>query len=252
MARLIPVIRKTLSEQIATQLFSMINEGVWKVGERLPSELELCKALHVGRSSLREAVKSLVFTGVVEVHPGEGTFVAGGPSRFLRRIVAQGSLINATDMADLFEARVILEPELAALCAQRASEKQLESLGLLVREMEQLLSDADRFADHDLNFHVSIAAASQNRALGDYFKAIAQPLGELIKKGAQSSDSRQLAHRHHVKILHALREHSPGKSRTLMRAHLRTFQSGYHLLQKASEAKSNAPVATSQLSASDI
>jgi GntR family transcriptional regulator, transcriptional repressor for pyruvate dehydrogenase complex len=252
MARLIPVVRKTLAEQIGAQLFTMINEGVWKVGERLPSEPELCKALHVGRSSLREAIRSLVFTGIVEIRPGEGTFVSEGPSRFLRRIVAPGSLNNARDMADLFEARVILEPELAALCAQRAGKDELDDLERQVGEMEQILPEADLFAEHDLHFHISIAAASQNHALRGYLKAIAEPLGELIRKGARTGSSRQLAHGHHVKILDALKQRNASKARASMRAHLRTFQRGYHLfLQELSDEKSKPLPAASLLSSSE-
>src|SRR3990172_10607881 len=67
----IPVVRSTLGEQIAMQIFSMISKGIWKVGEKLPSESQLRKSLGVGRSSLREAMKSLSFIGIVEVHRSE-------------------------------------------------------------------------------------------------------------------------------------------------------------------------------------
>ena len=232
MSHLIPVVRKTLAEQVASQVFLMINEEAWKVGERLPSELELCKALHVGRSSLREAIKSLLFTGILEIRRGEGTFVAEGSDGFLRRIVSPGSLRSAKDMSDLLEARIIIEPELVALCASRATKNELENLSNIVKEMEQALSDIDRFADRDLNFHISVATASHNRSLAGYLEAIAGPLGELIKKGAQNSNSR-LVLSHHVKILDALRRHNAVKARARMLAHLRTFQRGYHLMQKS-------------------
>lgn len=239
MPHLIPVVRKTLAEQVATQLLSMVNNGVWKVGERLPTEPELCKALHVGRSSLREAIKSLMFIGIIEIRPGEGTFVAGASSGLLGRIVTSGDSSSAVDMADLFEARVIIEPELAALCANRATKDELEKLSDIVKEMEQTLRDIDRFAECDLNFHISVARASHNRSLSRYMEAIAGPLGKLIKKGAQNSNSR-LVITHHSKIMDALKHHNPAKARARMLAHLRTFERGYHLIQKASEPEGKA------------
>src|SRR5258708_1555137 len=237
MTSLKPIIRSTLGEQIAMQIFSMVSKGTWKVGERLPSEAELCKSLHVGRSSLREAMKSLVFVGVVEVHPGEGTFVAEGPSKFLERIITQGMLHSANDLADLFEARVTLEPELAALCAQRASPEELRTMDDLFAHMGRvLLANRAEFPELDLAFHLAIATGSRNRSLGGYLRAIRAPLMELITKGAQSMGGSELAHTHHLKILEAIKQHNSAKARSLMRAHLRVFQGGYLVLSRVSES----------------
>ena len=238
MGSFVPVVRSTLGEQIAVQIYSMISEGAWTAGQKLPSEVELCRSLGVGRSSLREAMKSLSFVGVVEVHPGEGTFVARGPSKFLEKIITHGILQNAKDLTDLLEARITLEPELAALCAQRVNEEELSDLnGLLVQMERALPDDTERFSELDLRFHLAIAKASKNRALSACLQAIRGPLHELIKQGAKSAGGCEAAYPHHQKIVEAMRQHAPARARAVMRAHLRFFQRGYLVFSRAFQGK---------------
>jgi GntR family transcriptional repressor for pyruvate dehydrogenase complex len=228
-------VRSSLGEQIAVQLYSMISKGIWTAGQQLPSELELCRSLQVGRSTLREAMKSLCFVGVVEVHPGEGTFVARGPSKFLERIITQGILRSANDLKDLLEARLALEPELAALCAPRVTNQELSNLDSLMKQMERALpDDRTHFAELDLRFHLAIATGSRNRALSGCLSAIREPLNELIKKGALSAGGCEEAHTQHQKIIEAIKQRRPAKARNAMRAHLRFFQRGYLVLSRVS------------------
>src|SRR5690242_3059629 len=119
MRNLKPVIKTTLGEQVALQLADMISDGKWTAGQKLPSESELCGALHIGRSTLREALKSLAFVGMVRMRPGEGTYVAERNNLFLDRILGCGTLKTEQDIAEVWEARMVLETELAAFAAER-------------------------------------------------------------------------------------------------------------------------------------
>jgi GntR family transcriptional repressor for pyruvate dehydrogenase complex len=92
MEQLKAVARVTLGEQVALQLAEMIGERRWKPGERLPPEMELCEVLNVGRSTLREALKSLAFIGMVRMRAGDGTYLSELPHRLLDRILAKGLL----------------------------------------------------------------------------------------------------------------------------------------------------------------
>ena len=83
MSNLKPVSRVTLGEQVAAQLAEQISEGRWKPGDRLPSESELCSTMGIGRSTLREALKSLAFVGLVQMRPGEGTTSSTAPGCWL-------------------------------------------------------------------------------------------------------------------------------------------------------------------------
>lgn len=236
MTDLKPVVRVTLSEQVAMQIASMISSGRWKDGDRLPSEAELCKMLHIGRSTLREALRSLAFVGLVRMRAGEGTYVARGPSKLLERILAQGMLVTQQAVTDLCDTRILLETELAALCAQKATEEELEQLESLVQEMWlNVHGPTTAFLKLDLDFHLRIADASKNCVMAQLLRTIRQLLEECIVKSLQLTNSVQLACEGHARIMEALKEHNLLKARASMREHLRKFQRGYTLIMAASE-----------------
>lgn len=236
MTDLRPVVRTTLSEQVAMQIASMISSGRWKDGDRLPSEADLCRMLHIGRSTLREALRSLAFVGMVRMRAGEGTYVSHGPSRLLERIFAQGMLVTEQAVTDLCETRILLETEMAALCAQKATDRELRELRRAVEEMAAGVNGPiSAFLNLDLGFHLSIADASKNQVMAQLLRTIRELLKEYIVKSLQLANAPQLACEGHRKILRALKEHNPHKARVAMREHLRKFQRGYKLIMAASD-----------------
>ncbi len=242
-----PVIRTTLSEQVALQIAERISGGNWKAGEKLPSESVLCKTFHIGRSTLREALKSLAFIGLVRMRAGEGTFVAEGPSKFLKHILTQGLLSNEKDVTDLCETRILLETELAALCAQRATDRDLDSLQQVITRMEESLDQGGQsFLDLDLEFHLRIAEYSQNEVLGQLLRTIRSLLHEVIEKSLQIPGSLALALEQHRKILEPLQQRDERKSRAAMRDHLKTFERGYKIIVGTAETGA-VPVLTDRL-----
>src|ERR1700761_4666766 len=106
MTALKAVSRVTLGEQVALQLADLISEAHWAPGTKLPSETSLCKSLNVGRSTLREALKSLAFIGMLQMRPGDGTYVAEGYGRVIDPIAAKGLLKTEQDLTDVCETRV--------------------------------------------------------------------------------------------------------------------------------------------------
>src|SRR5690349_19520406 len=109
--------RGTLSDHIVEQIAELISRGALKPGDRMPSEKQLCEKFGVGRTSVREALRSLSVMGVLESHMGDGTFVASDASRFLERSFQWGLLLNPKVVADLIETRLMLESQNAYLAA---------------------------------------------------------------------------------------------------------------------------------------
>lgn len=154
-----------LSQQTADRLYAMIVvEKRIAVGEKLPNEVNLSQELGVGRTTLREAIRTLAAQGVLQVQRGKGTFVSPqvneindfGFSDFTRM---QGQL------RDLFELRRIVEPSAARLACQRASEEELAEIlhwGSLVADCIQ--SGNDR-TEADRAFHSAIVRATHNEFL---------------------------------------------------------------------------------------
>jgi GntR family transcriptional repressor for pyruvate dehydrogenase complex len=235
METLKPVTRQTLGQQVATQLATMVTTGKWRQGERLPSEMELCKILHIGRSTLREALKSLAFVGLVEMRHGEGTFVCEEANHMLDRILAKGLIRSEKTVADVCEARLILETELAALSAERITDSEVAALQSLIDRMDQKLDAVDSsFEDLDLEFHLQIAACSKNPVLQQLMNPIRDLVFEWIVKSQQFPGLRLNAHQQHQAILRALAMRKPDKARKAMREHLETFLRAVSLLEKFS------------------
>jgi GntR family transcriptional repressor for pyruvate dehydrogenase complex len=232
LSNIAPLPRATLSEQVAKQLASRISAGVWQPGEKLPSELELCKAFKIGRSTLREALSSLAFIGMIRVRAGGGSYVAEQPSAYASGAwLNTGTLNDAKALEEFIEARMILETLLAGLCAERITPEELAELESLVKRMKvEAGNESDSFWKLDVAFHLTMGAAAKNEVLNNVITGVREQMTELISKSLLLREGMELAADQHGKILEALRQHNPVKAQNEMRHHLQSFQRGYKVL----------------------
>ncbi len=236
MSGLKAVARTTLGEQVAVQIAEMISERRWKVGEKLPPETELCGDLHVGRSTLREALKSLAFVGLVRMRAGDGTYVAEPSRGALDRMFAKGFLKTEKDLADVWETRLILETELAALAAERATDNNIAHLGELIAKGEKgLTGERQAFSELDLDFHLAVANCSQNKLLPRLLMDVRGLLAEWISKSQELPGMRENAQEQHKRIYKSILKHDSERARKEMKAHLATFERAYKLLGRLQE-----------------
>jgi len=234
--KLKPVSRVTLGEQVAAQIAEQISEGVWKPGDRLPAEGELCGIMRIGRSTLREALKSLAYVGLVQMRPGEGTYVLDSTQMLVDRIRAGGILKTEKELEDVSEARLIMETELAAMAAERHEPSDLEKLEEILKEMKRCVNDAGgEYAELDVEFHLAIAKSSKNQLLYELLVPIRNVLQDFIAKSQALPGIKQNAHEHHARIVAALRQRNPEKARREMRAHLQTCEKAFTLLERIAE-----------------
>jgi GntR family transcriptional repressor for pyruvate dehydrogenase complex len=244
MERLKPVSRVTVGEQVALQIAGMIREGRWRTGDKLPPEGELCRALNIGRSTLREALKSLAFIGMVRMRAGDGTYVTQTSPGLLERILARGLLKTEKDLADVCEARMVLETELAALAAERAEPQDVTRLTELVHLSRRSLNgEGSPFLELDLEFHLSIAKCAKNDVLRHLLVDIRGVLIEWIMKSQELPGLRENAQVQHEKILESIADRNPSRAREAMQAHLQTFQRAYTLMGKIVESQNHNHIA---------
>ena len=153
--------KKSLADMVAEQLRQQISEGVYTIGDKLPTEPELMKTFKVGRSSVREAVKLLVNMGVVQVRQGAGTFVAETSD-------ANGGSINMS-IADRTELDIAIVEKAVA----RRTEKDIERMqsSLETRKINAKNGLLKECIEADLNFHIAIADATHNRILTDIYRS---------------------------------------------------------------------------------
>jgi GntR family transcriptional regulator, transcriptional repressor for pyruvate dehydrogenase complex len=227
-----PISRTSLSDGIIQQLTELISREVLKPGDRLPSERELCKRFGVGRTSLREALRSLAVMGILEGRVGEGTFVSSSNSKYLNKSLQWGLLLDRKRVQDLIETRLMLESQTAYLAAQRASKAGLQEIEFAIRQMGKFLNQPEKYLEFDLQFHLAIARATENSILFNLLSMTRGYLHEWIKESLATSrnSSREmrakLSIREHEKILAALRKGHAEGARQAMIDHILSSGSG--------------------------
>jgi GntR family transcriptional repressor for pyruvate dehydrogenase complex len=225
-----PLTRATLSEQVAKRLATRITAGNWQPGAKLPSEAALCKAFNIGRSSLREALTSLAFIGLIRVRPGGGSYVSEQPSAyFTSSWLKSGLLTSAKALSEFVEVRLILGTEVAGLCAERVTPEELDEIGLLVEQMRISIHDSEEFSQLDVSFHLAMAIAAKNEVLNQILSSVREQTIDLITKSLLLEEGRKNALHGHIKILEAVRQRNPTKAREALRNHLQSFQRGYNV-----------------------
>lgn len=157
--------RKPLGAQMEEALMDYILQTPVQIGEKLPNEFELGQMFSVGRSTVREAVKSLATKGVLEVRRGDGTYVKSHCSRADDPLGLSGREDKFETALELFEVRLMLEPELAARAADLATPEELEQLVALCNETERLYRSGADHIPKDIEFHTCIARCSKNRVV---------------------------------------------------------------------------------------
>ena len=157
--------KKPLGARIEDELMKYIMQKPVEPGQKIPNEFELAKQFGVGRSTIREAVKGLVSRGILEVRRGSGTYVINTNS-FEDDPLGLGKMEDKYKMAlDLFEVRLMIEPEIASLACRNASEEELRKLKKLCDETEQLYRGGHNHINKDIEFHTCIAHCSKNQVV---------------------------------------------------------------------------------------
>lgn len=154
--------RTSLTDDIANEIVQTIIGKELKPGDKLPNEFELAAKLGVGRSTLREAIKSLVSKNVLEIRRGSGTFVStrGGVSE--DPLGLQFLEDTAQTATDLLQLRFLVEPRLASLAAGNSTPDQIAELMELCDACEKNVRNGKPFAEENTRFHAAIAKASGN------------------------------------------------------------------------------------------
>src|SRR3954468_6507957 len=176
MVRPIPygtVTRDALPDQIAARLIELITERQLKPGDRLPPERELAATMGVSRSSLREALRALAMLGVAEMRQGDGTYLTSLEPEKLRRPVGLVLALSDAGLAELFEARKLVEPGLAALAAERIDDAAAAEITRCARASADKLEDAAAVMWNDMGLHGLLARAARNAILSRLLESIA-------------------------------------------------------------------------------
>lgn len=163
-----------LTDRTAERLLQMIHSD-YRPGERLPGEAQLCQLFQVSRTTLREAVRSLAAQGFLEVRRGSGTFVLSPPATGidLGRLEAVQARLR-----DLFEIRMMIEPQAARLACIRGSDQELEEICRRAQEVARAIRAGEDFSQAEENFHLAFVMAAHNRVMSQLLPIIHNALHE--------------------------------------------------------------------------
>lgn len=163
--------RAGLVDQVIEQLRTAVTQGEWPIGERIPTEAELGEQLGVGRNTIREAVRALAHTGILEVRQGDGTYVRATSevSGAIRRLCG-------SELREVLQVRRTLEAEGARLAASSRTQEEVAELWSLLARRETELRERrwEDFARTDAEFHTAVVRAGHNDLLTELHRGLTE------------------------------------------------------------------------------
>ena len=211
--------KQNISDVVYEQLMENLIAGEWKPGDKLPSENELAAQLQVSRISVRSALQRLSSLGLVESRQGEGTFVCEFSGAQYANNLIPLVVFERSDMQDLMEFRNILDSEIAALAAMRATDTDIALLHQNYQRHMAAEGDVTKCADYDSEFHCLLAAATHNALFHKVYQVF-QPVFRKNMHQIVSIMGVSGARVNHAAILAAVEQHDPEAARAAMQTHV--------------------------------
>ncbi|NYT22124.1 FadR family transcriptional regulator [Alcaligenaceae bacterium] len=224
-----PVRKVTLLMEVVNAIADLMMRGVWRPGDMIPTEKELADRFGVGRSTIREAIKSLAVFGILEARPGEGSFVQQPDSDVLSGAFLWGLLLSERNIDELVDVRILIECECARLAAEKRNQTDLDILSELLEKMKKERNNKELLA-LDNQFHIEIARISQNALLKNISQTIQRMVGVWFLSAYDRSDTRVDALAEHTAIFSAIREGNAPVAMLAMGRHIEI--SGARLIEK--------------------
>lgn len=221
--------RGSLVDRVAGQLQALVIENALQTGDLLPPERELGELLGVSRTVVREAVRSLVAKGLLEVRQGHGTVVRSPDVGLVSEVITnmlRSSGGGRIAFPRVHEVRRLLEVEIAGLAAARRTDDDLGQISTALARTADA-PDAEVWARADVDFHAAIAAASHNILFSVLLGSMAEILMELRLTAAQLPGTPARAHRFHEMLYEGIRDRSPPATRRAMREHMDEAEATY-------------------------
>ncbi|MEX5556482.1 FadR/GntR family transcriptional regulator [Pseudomonas rhodesiae] len=213
MTDIAPLIKHSLVDQALEQLRWRISEGKWAIGERLPTEPELCAELGISRNTVREAMRVLAFSGLIEVRQGDGSYL-----RSMTDPLGTMRALSHCTLEQAQETRRILEVEAIGLAALRRTEQDLEQVRAALKASGELYQgDLEAYISADLVFHKRLVDAAHNPALSELYQYFSSVVAAQLRQTLNTSPRRQAVFDLHTALLDAVEHQDPERAQSLCR-----------------------------------
>lgn len=219
-----PARKMRLYEEVMKQIIRAVKQDFWSSGQKLPSEEILAREFEVGRSTIREALKSLAISGIVESKPGYGTFIRNDALRKISNMEFLNYMTNDSPWLELVQIRILLESHNVYWAAQNATKDDISVLeNVLDNCVDSVLtySGKDDFMKCNSEFHNAIAIIGGNRLALRLLRSIQTEIDVQRKKYLRlnQTDLHKMVEEH-VQIVTLIKHHEPEKAEAAMKEHL--------------------------------
>lgn len=214
---------------ISDYLMDSVISGELKPGDKLPSDRNLSLMFNVGRTSIREALKVLSVLGLINILPGQGTFIASGSTEFFLSPLSWTFLVGERNEKHVVEVRNIIEMESAKLAAENATAENLANLKDIFDQTTEAFNETDlkRFLDLDIDFHLAVAKCSHNPIIENLLLTSRKLIKHISKSGMVSLEDISSIYQEHVNIYHNIVSHNAADAVASMSDHLKSAQKRY-------------------------
>ncbi len=219
-----PVTKTKFHEQIVEQVQALIEKGGLKHGDQLPAERELAGIFKVSRHSVREAIRVLEQKRVLKSRPGSGTFIILENESSVVESLANAILQEKNALAEIFQFRELLEPQIAGLAARNAKTKDIRFLESILEKQQKKVDDIQASKVLDEKFHLALARATGNSVLLQVVELFGHILLKSRHESSRSLHRNQLSVKGHKKILTAIKKGDSKAAGNLMAGHLQAIR----------------------------
>lgn len=214
---------ENLSQRTAGILQKMIEtDHLYKYGEKLPNENELSEELGISRTTLREAIRILTSQGLLVVRRGRGTFVAAQMNHLAGNDMPEFSKLKIT-LRDLYEARIIFEPEAAALACKRATDDEIKNILKLGDECQRQIKinpQGKKRIASEIAFHAAIISASHNDFLSQFMPMLTSTIEKTFALNYKLDELAEDAYKDHILIMDFLEKRDAQALKSAITIHL--------------------------------
>ena len=221
---ILPVRSTRIYEEIVRQIKALITEGKLRSGDQLPPERELAAEFKVSRTSVREALRTLESIGLIQIRPGGGTFVRDVSVESLIEPLALSILNQKEAFSELFEARRLFEPAIAALASRRATNDEINEMERILEDQAKEVATGRTGIAQDAAFHAAIANSTHNRAISRIVAALMDLLAQSREETLQTPGRPKRSHQDHLRVLRAIKARNHRMSHRAMLDHLNTIE----------------------------
>jgi len=232
----------SLVETVVNDLTEKIRSGIYRTGDKLPTEPEVMAEHGVSRTVVRETMSRLQAAGIVETRHGIGTFVLPAPLTTVLHMDS-ATVMTIRELLAMLELRISVETEAAGLAALRRSEVQIEQMRRALEDFDKGVDSGGSSVEPDFQFHLLIAQATSNKYFEDFYRQLGTAtiprtrLDTSQFSAVPGQNYLRQSNREHSFILEAIARKDPEGARAGMRMHLSNSRERLRLASEAAESK---------------